>query len=423
MAVCFFNKDYDRKHKYRCEYEVHTDKIVVTVDYDVSEEVEAVNGIKTLGLNREYAKRDILVVDHEKKANYLLKDAYYYGSSFVYGTPDSGTKAKYATSIYFFGNDYESLVNLKETPKIKNITIVSKDLRKYIAESSISRIDYDDKLVINLYKKSEGETRQIGTNNIQKITLRECWSGGFNRDHDIAFDITGNLDIKLFRRANYTEVYRYVYEIFVFLQIYTNKKFNIEEIKVSVDGVNYGMSFYLRNNELPIKKSSAYNACVQSDIMDFLEKCYSKIPYRNSKSDIRNIPYIIMNSNRNIEDSFLIYYRFIECYYKKQSIPNIKKEFISHSLNENYKNRGKSLPAECDILANEIISLRNHYVHSGYYIRNESLKIKFEDSKKNYTVKADIEWIYKRTEILYECSIDILCWDMIVIYFRKFCVL
>ena len=413
MAVCFFNKDYDNKHKYRCEYEISSDQIIVTVDYDISEEVEAVDGIKSFGPNTKYANRDVLIIDYEKRTNYLLKDAYYNGSSFVYGTPDGGAKTKFATSIYFFCNDYESLASLKETPKVSSITIVSKDLLSYISESSVSRTEYEDKLVIDLNKKSYGETRQIGINNIKKITLQEYWFGGFNKEHDIVFDTTGHLEIKLSRRANYTEIHQYVYEVFVFLQIYTNRRFRIEDIKVSIDGVSYGMFFYIRNNEKPIKKTGVYEASVQSNIMDFLEKCYSNIPYRKSKSDIRNIPYIIMNSSRNIEDSILIYYRFIKKKKKKQKIPNIVKEFISYSLNENYKNGRKSLPTECDSLANEIISLRNHYVHSGYYIRNESLKIKFDDANKNYTVKADVEWIYERMNILYDCSVDIIFRNML----------
>lgn len=152
---------------------------------------------------------------------------------------------------------------------------------------------------------------------------------------------------------------------------------------------------------------------VQCDIMDFLERCYSSIPYRSRKSDVRNIPYIIVKRDRSLEDSFLMYYRFIECFYKKQDIPEIKTKFIAYSLNKNYVEQGKKLPLEHENLTREIIKLRNHYVHSGYYIANESLRITFDDASKNYTAKADVDWIYKRTKILYECSIDIIFRDML----------
>ena len=64
--------------------------------------------------------------------------------------------------------------------------------------------------------------------------------------------------------------------------------------------------------------------------------------------------------------------------------------------------------------------LRNRYVHSGYYIKNNSLKITFKDldgktSKlKNYTLNnIDVKWIYERTKILYSIAIDIIFKNML----------
>ena len=412
MAVCFFNRIYDNNHKYICNYERLTDEIICTVDYDITDEVEPVNGVKATDPYTEYTNRDILIIDYSQGISYLLKDAYYCGSSSVYGNPDGGSKTKFAANIYFYSNSFQALTILKEIPKIDSITLVSKDLIRYISDSSISRTESKEKLVINLDKESNHEIRHIGSKNIKDITLQDFWSGGFNKDHDIAFDITGHLKIKLSRRVNYTEIPAYVYELFVFLQIYTKRSLKIDEIKVSVNGTSYGIAFYMASCKKDIRKNGGEKS-VQCSIMDFLERCYSNIPYRNSKSDIRNIPYIIVKRDRSLEDNFLMYYRFVECYYKKQDISKIKSTFISYSLNENYVSRGKLLPSELENVANEIVSLRNHYVHSGYYIRNESLRIKFDDTRKNYTAKADINWIYERSKILYEISIDIIFRNML----------
>lgn len=141
---------------------------------------------------------------------------------------------------------------------------------------------------------------------------------------------------------------------------------------------------------------------------------YKKIPYRKSKTEIRNIPYIVINTSRNIEDNFLMFYRFIECYYKKQNIPNIIKRFVSYSIRNNYDSTINWTDEQIENYSQEIICLRNHYVHSGYFIKNSSLKISFEkiDGKKNpkdYTVSnLDISWIYERTKILYRITLDII---------------
>lgn len=148
--------------------------------------------------------------------------------------------------------------------------------------------------------------------------------------------------------------------------------------------------------------------------MEFLKKCYELIPYRNSKTEIRNIPYIIMKTSRSVEDNFLMFYRFIECYYKKQQINNIRKNFVTYSIKEHYMEKHNLTNEEIERYAQEIICLRNHYVHSGYYIKNLCLRVSFDKinkkrNPKDYTVdNADVHWIYERTKLLYEIAVDII---------------
>lgn len=124
-------------------------------------------------------------------------------------------------------------------------------------------------------------------------------------------------------------------------------------------------------------------------------------------------------SSKNLEDNFLTFYRFIECYYKKQSIPNIKTNFIFHSIITHYANKNLLSDDEIEKLTYQIISLRNHYVHSGYYIKNSSIKIKFKkinnkSNPKNYTENnVDFDWIYEKTKILYKIAVDIIYSNML----------
>ena len=74
---------------------------------------------------------------------------------------------------------------------------------------------------------------------------------------------------------------------------------------------------------------------------------------------------------------------------------------------------------QIDTYSHEIKSLRNHYVHAGYFIKNSSLKISFEKVKnkknpKDYTaINVDINWIYERTKILYDVVVDIIFTKML----------
>lgn len=150
------------------------------------------------------------------------------------------------------------------------------------------------------------------------------------------------------------------------------------------------------------------------DLLEFLKNCYLTIPYRKSKAEFRNIPYIVMKTSRSVEDNFLMFYRFIECYYKRQQIPGIRNKFVKYSIEQHYAIKKELEKEEIENYAQEIISLRNHYVHSGYYIKNSCLRVSFDkiNGKKNpkdYTVKdVDVNWIYERTKMLYDMVIDII---------------
>lgn len=59
-------------------------------------------------------------------------------------------------------------------------------------------------------------------------------------------------------------------------------------------------------------------------------------------------------------------------------------------------------------------------MHSGYYIKNNSLKITFKNidkntpNPKNYIENnVDIDWIYNKTKILYDIVINIIFSNML----------
>lgn len=62
-------------------------------------------------------------------------------------------------------------------------------------------------------------------------------------------------------------------------------------------------------------------------------------------------------------------------------------------------------------LSREIVCLRNHYVHSGYFIKNNCLRIsqpKDDSTFAAYTANVDFEWIFLKTNLLNKITIDII---------------
>ena len=172
----------------------------------------------------------------------------------------------------------------------------------------------------------------------------------------ISIDFLGCIEIELLKRINYDKIYDFIYELIIFLQLYCPDRFSVQKIHVMIDNVFYRCSVPLP--ETRIKGKHVQNT-VRADLLSFLKKCYMNIPYRNSKSEIRNIPYIVLKTSRSLEDNFLMFYRFIECYYKKRESKN-SCNFISSALSEHYAKCHHLAAEELEKFTQEIICLRNH---------------------------------------------------------------
>lgn len=412
MAVCYFNDKYDEK--YDCQYEIKEDLIEVVAKYDIMDEIPAINGLKTFGSNTEFKKRDILIIDNQARMNYLLKAAHCCGHTEVLGSPDGGYKTKFSTRYYFKNSNYEKLCNILNN-NIRKIRVYSKLINEFIGYPSLSKEETDNEYIIKLKRDTIKQKIEINSNNIKSIEISDNWKSELSRKNNkIDIELNGYIEIEMDKCISYEEVYDYVNELTIFFQLLKPCKFDIDKIAVEIEGFFYELC--CPTNEIKYKDSYVNNS-VKENLLQFLFKCYTTIPYRNSRNEVRNIPYIILNTSRNIEDNFLMFYRFIECYYKQQNIKDIQTTFIKYSIENNYKDKDKI--ENIENIVQEIICLRNHYVHKGYYIQNKKLFIAFPkiDKKanpKNYIAEnVDFNWLYERTKILYEIVIDIIFKNML----------
>lgn len=413
MAVCYFDNKYDEK--YDCQYEIKNDGIEVIVNYDIMDEIPEIDGMRTFGSNTKFKERDILIIDHLAKMNYLLKKAYYHGHSEVLGTPDGGYKTKFFARYYFKYGNYEKLCDIPNNKNIKKIRIYSKIINEFIGYPSVLKEENENEYIIKLKKDVVKQKIEINKNNIKNLKISDDWKSEINRKiNKIDINLNGYIEINLDKDIVYEEVYEYVNELIVFFQLLKPCKFSIDKVVVEINKTFFELCIPM--NEIKYNSSYVDNS-VKEDLLQFLFKCYTKIPYRNSNNEIRNIPFIVLHTSRNIEDNFLMFYRFIECYYKQQPIKDIKNSFIRYSIENNYKDKEKIQNIEN--LEREIICLRNHYVHNGYHIPNKKLYISFKKigkkaNPKNYRAEnVDFDWIYERTKILYKIVIDIIFKEML----------
>lgn len=224
-------------------------------------------------------------------------------------------------------------MGLREMPKASKIKIYSKSINKLIGYPSLTTEESDKEHVIRLSREKSDNRIELKSHGIKDITVSDEWTSTHKKTGNLIIDFNGYIEIALARRQNYTEVSGFVNELTIFMQLYFPDNFSVDKIWVMVDGDYYELAI----SAMEVKCRERYTEkTVKAGLLDFLSNCYDRIPYRKSKTEIRNIPYIIVNTSRNIEDNFLMFYRFIECYYKKQPIPDSREKFIFYSIKEHY---------------------------------------------------------------------------------------
>ena len=412
MPICFFNTNYEIQ--YRCQYSMQQECITVNVEYDIGQEIESKNGMRVWAVGTKFDNRDILVVDMEKNKSYLLKNAYYTGNFERYGLYDSMHNTSFESHICFISTETNALMKLPPMPKIKKIQLYSKAIIEHMGHPSVSKIDADNECSIIMSKSNNEKRISLNVNNIKNLALSDDWNSRFDL-FSVSVEITGYLELELSRRINYTEAYNYIYEVMIYMQLFRPGKFHIDKIFTEIDGCIYEFFIALRE---PKYTERERDYSTKLNLLDFLKECYNRIPYRKSKDEIRNIPYVVMNSYRSIEDNFLMLFRFVECFYKRKGI----RMFMTKCFQEHYKETHNISDEQIDNYAQEIICLRNHYVHSGYFIKNGSLRIRCgnEEKSKKYIVAVDFKWIHERTKMLYTMVIDIIFVEMLGIKEYKY---
>lgn len=413
MPVCYYNSDFNTS--YRCDYEIENEKISVTVEYDIMDEITPVNGTIVYTSSTKFKERDILIVDYEKKNNYLLKDACFAGINNIFGSPDEVSRTSFVSNVYFSHSDFRKLMLIPETPKISKIKIVSNSLLNWIDNSSLTTSITDDELTYKLSRNFNPIHFQLNQHNIAGISIYDNWKTMQKpNDRSIHIEFFGTIEIELSNRIKYTDVVEYLLELIVYMQLFAPDKFMIDTFSVMVNDTYYSMSVPL----IEVAHKERYVAkTTESTLAKHLERCYMRIPFRIGNNNIRNIRYIILKTSRSLEDNFLLFYRFIECYYKSREVTH--KNFVSRGIIDHCTTKHFESEDAIENYSREIISLRNHYVHSGYHIRNASLKIRFmkidgKENPKNYTVNnVDARWIYDRTYTLYRIAIDLIFKEML----------
>lgn len=408
MSVCFWDKD--RENKIKCSY-IEGNGITVTAEYDISDEVESVNGMKIWSTTTKINNRNILIADPENHCYILAIDAYYAGNSSRYGSLDDIETTVFKSDSYLKSSSLEDIYNVASDTSFTKIRVYSKEITRHYGNSSVTLTKSEDETIIEMKNKTEPIKALIETNGIKEVCIGDFWSYQRNERISIDIQISGYIDLLLRKRESIENCYKYLKELAIYLQLFKPGKFEFEKVQLLIGEnlIDYNIEF----DEFSYQKTISENS-VKVSLLDFLSSCYKSIPYRDGKEEIRNIPYIINHRYRSIEDNFLSCFRFIECYYKRTTKLDKSRPIIEKALKDYPQDISTYSTLGSTDYIEEIVALRNQYVHSGFYLKNYSLEIK--NSKgviKRVVNNIDGHWLYERTQLLYKVAIDIIFKSML----------
>lgn len=354
---------------YYCEYENKDGHFLVTTSYDISQEDKVANDGKWVSTSfNNYKLRDILIIDSVINKFYLLKDAYCVGINDIWNSIIDKHESKFNSDYTISSEFVENLVTLDENPLISQIKIFIPQIHNYVKNHNIIKVDNINEYKISLNKNNKNKYIEICSNNVDSILVSDDWH--IKSSLDISINVSSYVELILHNPVKYNNLDEYIRELCIYLQLYLPNNISIEKIEVKIKESYYEIiyPYFL----LKLSNFKTFPS-VHDSLENFLANCYKKLPYRNSDSN-RNIFYLLINQSRNIEDNFLMSYKFIENYYSFMNTQGneILISFNKHDIND-IKNKKK--------YAKELKALRNHYTHSGYHLKNKKLNVIY--NKKN----------------------------------------
>ncbi len=409
MSICYF--DNDNNTTIRCDYRIEGDQIYIDTEFDINNEIEKQNGVAIYHSGTSFRDRDITIINSKDKEYIFIIGARYNGHGVRSGTLDSAFLTSFCSNEFIVTSNYEALLDVSCEKNTDSFRIYSTELLNVIGKKSLVMSNNDSHLKLELTKIPQEISLSVESNNIKEVSVSDYW-----KFHPIIPEVNyslrfnGYITVKLESSIDIRDVFHYIYELIIYMQLYKPNKFELNRIELRIGEYYYEYHIPI----LEIKITNQYvDTSVKCGFLEFIKNCYLSIPYRNSTEDIRNIKYIILNKNRSIEDNFLTYFRFVECYYKKKTKKRSNYRIIADAISQYYKSKGIIISRkEIDKEADEITQLRNHYVHSGYYLRDGKLKIYKKvgtsDPVLEREVDADVSWIFDKTKLLYNTAVYII---------------
>lgn len=371
MVYCYFDKDFT--NTYACEYELTNDELLIDVDLGNATS-EMLHEMFSKKENVIYAKT-ITIVDENLKFYIKTFNAFEYHFQTVTGHPFMRAKKSFKTKSYFKAKNIADLEILDLTTTINNAMFYHECLDVYYINTAkhveVNKDFTETKITLNTNENTEDDLH-VKKDNIKNAQIVSDWISTSDQ-RNIKIEYKNKLVFNFKRDIKLLDLYKYKDYISCMFNLYSSTNTPIYNIRFKHQNLTYEFHYtnllYKPTHKLNINKK------IICDIKPFLNAFLNKISINDINTNLLN-PFK-EKGNHYAEDIFLINYRFIERYLKKQNPQNWLQLLIR---------KNKNLIKLLNIKYNSklylfVETLRNHYVHEGYYIEKNKLKLKGAQGK------------------------------------------
>lgn len=268
----------------------------------------------------------------------------------------------------------QSLVITSNREEINYKIIKSQQPTKIeIKENNIEYIEFGDS--VEYFSKNNNQTVSIETENYAKIYFSEPVKCEEILEYIKEFDVI--IDAYCLAGLRSYKTYFYTPE---------NKKYNVVH-KLLGSEKHYNKAIY---------------SPVKIPFWNYVKKMYKDINYRRTENRNKYIP-LEFKKPTSLEDQYTFYFRYIDLYmgeYLKQETGNEPSNYsrLSRFVDDNVMFFNTDGSVNLDELKNELNSLRNHYVHEGYYLPNNQFSVT-QNRKHLYYKTMDYMWLSRMVNI------------------------
>ena len=387
--------------KYEGQYEVEDNILIVEIfNYNGM-------GLNSMTIGSDVTYRNILILDFSNK-RYMYSNLFY-NCGLLYGLVQS---EKYKTDFFFETSNHEAIEHFSSDMRFTEIKAYNAALCHCFKNAALEISFKKDEMNYKINRKPEAKIIPLGINNLEKIEINTSATWTHKNDYySVNIDTENYARLYLVEPVNYQELIAYINELDVMIGSYTFVQIHSYETYVKVvDGVEFKLIHRHLSEDKRIKRPN--HKPLKVEFEKYIEDVYKKINYRNTNS--RN-EFILLDFKRptSLEDQYTFYFRFIDLYMGKKLREENKNNSNYARLSEfvdkyiSYFKEGEDF-TDIDTFKNELNSLRNHFVHEGYYFQDNRFEVKGRKREFLYYKDMDYLWLYSIVKTFKYCSYLIL---------------